>query len=1174
NACTPDDKWPRKNIRGDGVEGIRLYMETGAYVSTDEDGLYHFEDVEAGVHVVQIDTTTIPDGYEIVACEENTRYAGSAISKFVDAQGGSIWRANFYLKGENENKSTHSDNQFAQSDAREYTQYDIAWLDGQSPDPAWAYPTLGSNPTSRSINLGIKHPAGQRVALLLNGSKAPALNFAGREVNKARSAAISRWRGLDLVDGENHLIAIIQTMDGTEISRLERTFVFVSDAAQATLAPAQSNLVADGTTSPVIAVRMTDGAGRVVKAGQIFDVEIAPPYRAKDLNKLEDTIPLTEPLTTKSSFAVGRDGILAVELEPTLQTGNARITVYLDEQRSETFVAYLKPQLREWIIIGLAEGSAQHQKNKPGSAGSTARKMMERGRVAVFAKGTVKGGWLVTAAVDTDKGRGDEDDALFDDIDPDARYSVYGDRSIQQFEAQSRYPVYFKAEKSGFQALFGDYDTGLSETKLGRYSRRLSGFQSTYEGERFRFTGFAAETNQVFMRDEIAADGTSGPFNLTTAPLVRNSETIYVETRNRFRPDEVVATAKFVRYFDYDIDFRTGEVIFRLPVPAATDPEHFNVIVAEYETSAPVHRNAVGGGRGAILFADGRIETGVTLIHEDGAPGVVESTNQLAAIDLRADVTDTTRLRLEYGVSKSRIDGDSESFDAISAEIKHVSEGISARAYYDDVKSGFGLSQQSSGVSGVRRYGIEANVRLDQFNSAASGARGERYLDAAVYREENLRTGANRSVSEIAIRQEAEAASGKAGFRRVVENTFGGERRKSLLATAEVRKTFKKIGLTLRAARDQAIDGRNDSSLFPQRTVFGFDQKLSNRVTLSASHEIQNGDDTKATSTIVGVAAEPWTGARITASADKLTQDSGRRLGATFGLDQQVQLNDKWSASFGVSRREELANDGSVTPLEDIVSDDPLSPLENNADFTSGYIGAGYRSEKSQGSARVEMKKSALSDRYTIAAAAAREVSEKLSFAGAARIEETDNQDQPDEHRIDARVGFALRPRDDDLVIFNRFDIKQHKIDGELYNWKAINNLAVNAMLNERWQLSINHGLKYSFLETDGAEFSGYTQLFGLETRFDVTKKIDFGFRGTMLYSHNAGTIDYSYGPSLGVNPADNVWLGAGWNFAGFVDDDFIGAEYTRNGPFIQLRIKFDQNTAAGLLNSISPSAN
>jgi len=39
NSCDGDEGWAREIRRGDGVEGVRLYMETGAYVVSDPDGL-------------------------------------------------------------------------------------------------------------------------------------------------------------------------------------------------------------------------------------------------------------------------------------------------------------------------------------------------------------------------------------------------------------------------------------------------------------------------------------------------------------------------------------------------------------------------------------------------------------------------------------------------------------------------------------------------------------------------------------------------------------------------------------------------------------------------------------------------------------------------------------------------------------------------------------------------------------------------------------------------------------------------------------------------------------------------------------------------------------------------------------------------------------------------------
>ena len=82
---------------GRGVAGVRIFLEDGTYVVTDRNGMYHFAAVRAGTHVVQLDTVTVPAGYEIKTCEENTRFAGTPFSQFVDLQGGSLWRADFHL---------------------------------------------------------------------------------------------------------------------------------------------------------------------------------------------------------------------------------------------------------------------------------------------------------------------------------------------------------------------------------------------------------------------------------------------------------------------------------------------------------------------------------------------------------------------------------------------------------------------------------------------------------------------------------------------------------------------------------------------------------------------------------------------------------------------------------------------------------------------------------------------------------------------------------------------------------------------------------------------------------------------------------------------------------------------------------------------------------------------
>lgn len=1177
NACDPDEAWPRRINKSEGVEGVRIYMETGASVATDEDGLFHFEDIDARNHVVQLDTASLPEGYEPVQCEENTRFAGSAISQFVDAQGGSLWRANFYLSKKAEDPTSPESIEKPTSpveafnDATEYKKFDKSWLNTQTPETKWVYPAPGQTPSVRAVHIGIKHGARNRVELMLNGVRTPPANYAGSDVDLSQRTAITRWRGVDLVEGENHFIAIIKNAENTEVERIERTITYVTEALRATYLPERSHLFADGINSPVIALRFTDSAGRPVRAGQSVPTTIDAPYRAKDLQRLEDTLPLTSPLAAKSTATVGPDGIALIELEPTMHVGNARIVVEYNDRRTEEFFVFVRPALRDWIVVGLVEGSVAGQKTQMNN-GNEAFERLREGRVAVFAKGTVKGDWLVTAAVDTSKRRGAEDNELFDAVDPDARFSVYGDRSKNEFEAQSRFPVYLKAAKGAFQAMIGDYDTRMNQSKLGKYVRRLSGLQTTYEGEQFQFSAFAADTNQRFVRNEIAADGTSGPFRLDTVPMVRNSETISIESRDRFRADQVNGTTPLIRYLDYDIDFETGELLLRLPVAAANDNQSLNVIVVEYETSGPVERNLVTGGRGALRSKDGRAELGLTVIHEQGGPNPGDGRSDLGAVDLRVDISETMRAKFEYGISRRNGALADEDGDAMIAEIEKTGKNVTARAYFENADTDFGLNQRSSAAAGIRRYGAELSILVDEFSDERTGNRGVRFFDAKAYREENRTTGAGRTVAEVSLRQEADRQSASVGLRQVFETTAQDVRRKSMLLTMQMRQNFEKLGLTIRALRDQPLAGQNGSTIFPKRTAVGFDQKLFEHVTLSADHEIRGGDENSSSSTIVGLKAEPWTAAVISASLDKITQDSGERLGATFGVDQQVQIDDHWSASFGVSRREELISEGVVSRVDDIVPDSPVSPLEDTENYTSLFAGLGYRDDISQGSSRFEMRKSTLGNRYTGVLSAAREVTEALSFAGVTRIQVNDNNSDADQRDIDGRFGVAWRPRDNDsLIIFNRFDISHNKIVGEQNSWKAVNNLALNVTPMERWRLSINHGFKYAELEADNADYGGVTQLLGGETRFDVTEGFDIGFRGSVLHSHNARTTEYSYGPSLGVSPADNVWLTFGWNFSGFSDADFSAAEYAQRGPFIALRIKFDQNTARGLLDQISP---
>ena len=67
------------------------------------------------------------------------------------------------------------------------------------------------------------------------------------------------------------------------------------------------------------------------------------------------------------------------------------------------------------------------------------------------------------------------------------------------------------------------------------------------------------------------------------------------------------------------------------------------------------------------------------------------------------------------------------------------------------------------------------------------------------------------------------------------------------------------------------------------------------------------------------------------------------------------------------------------------------------------------------------------------------------------------------------------------------------------------------------------------------------------------------GVSGAVMRSRD-GLAGGSLGLSVGVTPFRNGWVSLGYNLTGFEDDDFSEGGETGEGPFVQFRLKFDQD--------------
>jgi hypothetical protein len=134
-------------------------------------------------------------------------------------------------------------------------------------------------------------------------------------------------------------------------------------------------------------------------------------------------------------------------------------------------------------------------------------------------------------------------------------------------------------------------------------------------------------------------------------------------------------------------------------------------------------------------------------------------------------------------------------------------------------------------------------------------------------------------------------------------------------------------------------------------------------------------------------------------------------------------------------------------------------------------------------------------------------------------------------------------------------------VAARLLTRKLINNFNGNWKPDGRTQVAVQYSAKYVREMLQDFTAGGYTDLLGLETRHDVTERWDVGVHAAMLRARAAGTRSGQAGLSVGYRFANNTWVSLGYNALGFRDADFSGAEYRAKGAYLNVRMKFDQDT-------------
>ena len=932
-------------------------------------------------------------------------------------------------------------------------------------------------------------------------------------------------------------------------------------ALSAAAVEARSRLIADGVTAPIIGLRITGEEGMPVETGKVLRVKVQPPH---GLPNPKGGAPLSRGIVN-----VGPGGMAQLELAPTYVAGEVRLHLQLDNGREQRIRVVLAPQSSSWLLSGLVEWG-----EKSGQSLSPDDLLSDQKRGAVYATGMLGEDWLATLGYDSER-----EDApgrrrgFRQQPNLDQGYQLFADGSLSEVGAPSRYPLFLSLTNGQTSAVFGDYDTGLNGTDLSAYRRRLSGGKARFAGEVIDLTAFTAETPQQFRRDELNANGTSGPYRLTTLPIILQSERIKIETRDRFRPDIVLAEELLERFVDYDLDPVTGRLIFREPIPAADIDLNPNIIVAEYEVNGEAGTTWVSGGRAGLRLFGGRMETGISFIDEQGDAIHNAPHRQLMGFDLAHAFTDRTVLEAEYARSLTELLGpesaggdpstDGEAQEAIKLELHRYGNRARGAVYFHRQDDDFGLEQTSRLARGVQRVGAKGTIALHGEDGEESNRKKTPEIALDLYREDAIDREDWRESATVAARQYLGDVRLETGLRHVSQ-ARGAVETSGQSLTLGLNKNFSELKTTVDLQHEVNIAG-SVVGQFARRSGVALNRKISKQASAFMRLDHFDGEDIDALRLSAGGALSPWEGGKLHLETDQTFIENTERLNATFGLDQKIELTERWQLTMGGAQRLPISvreGDGEVSLL-----DDPQfllrTPTGAAPTFSSGYAGVAWRQDRSRVATRVELFDGEDDRRLAVTLTGVRDVSEQLSYAMEARVDRrTDAEGALMREAGRLRLGLARRPQAQGPLLLSRLDLETVQSADDERGVKLIHNAAAQFDQGPV-DLSIFGGAKYIDHAAPGEGDTAAFGLLGMDTRAEVWRlkgmPIDLGVSGSALVAGSGHIVGHQYGPSLGIRPDNRLWLSMGYNFAGYDEEDFDNRDVSREGLFVKLRFRFDE---------------
>lgn len=945
------------------------------------------------------------------------------------------------------------------------------------------------------------------------------------------------------------------------------------------------------------------------------------------------------------------DGEASFSLVAPAQPGDIRLRLTAGAATVEGTIEFA-PDLREMVAAGLIEGVIGTTRRRYDSAVVPARledgfetelKRWSRsfddgrgqaaGRAALFLKGKIRGEALLTLAYDSDK---ETRARLLRDIRPEEFYPVYGDSAVKGFDARSSSKLFVRIDQRRNYLLYGDFATGdgFAQTagggvvagnrlrQLGVYNRTVTGVRGHVERAEGFGNVFVSRDTLKQVVEEVAANGTSGPFAVSNTSALENSEKVEIVVRDRNHLNTIVSVTPLARLNDYSFEPFSGRILLARPlasIDASGNPVSLRI---SYEVDQGGEAFWLAGADGQLNLGDRATVGGSLVVDRNPATPL-----RLASVNAGVQLAPKTTLTAELAYTEANLTAlalvlpspvtaplDTTSGRAARVELHHAGESFKARAFYNQADAEF--ANRAAGVQpGTRQGGASASLPVSERVT----------LEAEAQRTEDLSTDARRDGLSLGAKvQITPSLAVGGGLRQMQERGRLAGSTASIASNPEPGSYFGSgsgggfsgagsstlINLNSASAISASVAPGSVPDLEATTAFVGATYQVNPQVTVAAQHEASiDGDARRRSELLVGLQAAERT--RLYARAESQTglasryglDSAGHSSAVAFGIDSTYM---EGGAVFSEYRLRD-ASDGRGAQI--------ASGLRNAWHLTDGVLlhtgaerlkiltGSGQNataltggvdytaSEWWKASARLEWRRL---DTPASSGVAQTEQDSWLSTVTVARKLDRDwtalarnyylatqnHGSLPDGWQDRLQLGLAWRPVDHNrLDALGKVEYKAESNINATEEWRRVHvgALQFNGHPSRPWWWSARLAGKRvaeQYPRTEGGGSDRYTAwLLGGRLTYDITENIDLGLQAAVMTGQASGqdgsARQHAVGAELGYLLRSNLWLSAGYNVTGFSDRD-LSSDYTARGAYLRLRFKFD----ADLFEGSNPAVN